>query len=250
MSWKPYKTDVFGNANFLKRTLIVTLGLWSYFRFRFKYKVKLEGMEVLEKLPPQGVLFVSNHQTYFSEVILMYHAFFLIKNKRRKLNRIWHVFNPKLNIYFIAAIETMKAGILPKLFAYAGSISIKRTWREAGKNVNRQVNLRDISNIGTALDDGWVITFPQGTTTPYVKARRGTTHIIKKFEPIVIPVVVDGFRRAFDKSGIKKKKKGVTLRLTFKPPLEVDYQQDSNEMLDTLMDVIEQSERFEKAHLK
>jgi len=28
-----------------------------------------------------------------------------------------------------------------------------------GKNVNRQVKMSDISDIGKALDDGWVITF-------------------------------------------------------------------------------------------
>ena len=41
----------------------------------------------------------------------------------------------------------MKSGLLPKIFAYAGSISIERTWRASGENVNRQVKMRDISNI-------------------------------------------------------------------------------------------------------
>ena len=61
----------------------------------------------------------------------------------------------------------MKQSLLAKVLAYAGSISIERTWRAEGKDVNRQVKMSDISNIGKALKDGWVITFPQGTTTPW-----------------------------------------------------------------------------------
>ena len=37
----------------------------------------------------------------------------------------------KLNLYYIAAGETMRSGILPKIFAYTGSVSIDRTWRSA-----------------------------------------------------------------------------------------------------------------------
>ena len=66
--------------------------------------------------------------------------------------------------------------------------------------------MSDISNIGVALNDGWVITFPQGTTTPF-KPGKGTAHIIKEFKPVVIPIVIDGFRRSFDKKGIRIKKK-------------------------------------------
>ena len=113
----------------------------------------------------------------------------------------------KLNIYFVAAKETMRSGILPRILAYAGSISIERTWK--GKDVKRQVKLGDISKIGTALDDGWVITFPQGTTTPFKPIRRGTAHIIKTYKPIVVPIVIDGFRRSFDKKGIFIKKRGI-----------------------------------------
>ena len=48
------------------------------------------------------------------------------------------------------------------------------------------------TNIKKALDDGWVITFPQGTTTPFKPIRRGTAHIIKTYKPIVVPIVIDG----------------------------------------------------------
>ncbi|HEX4888093.1 MAG TPA: lysophospholipid acyltransferase family protein [Luteibaculaceae bacterium] len=242
---KPYKTDVFGNAYFIKRLLIFTLGMATRSRYTRVNQSKIEGWENLEKLPDHGVLFVSNHQTYFAEVILMYHIFAAHRAKRRDIDRnFWYLLTPRLNVYFVAALETMKAGLLPKLFAYAGSISIKRTWREGGKAVNRKVDLRDISKIGMALDHGWVITFPQGTTKPFVKGRRGTSHIVKKFEPVVVPIVVDGFRRAFDKKGIRLKKRRAQLSIRFKEPLTIDYTQDADVILEQLMDAIEQSERF------
>ena len=130
-----------------------------------------------------------------------------LSGRENSIKNVGYLWNPKLNIYYIAAKETMKANIVTKLMAYAGSISIQRTWRDKGKDVNRQVKFSDVSNIGKALDDGWVITFPQGTTTPFKPIRRGTAHIIKTFKPIVIPIVIDGFRRSFDKKGIRIKKK-------------------------------------------
>jgi 1-acyl-sn-glycerol-3-phosphate acyltransferase len=115
---------------------------------------------------------------------------------------------------------------LPKLFAYAGSVSIDRTWRNSGKNVNRQVKNSDISNIGKAIKDGWVITFPQGTTTPFKPIRRGTVHIIKTYKPVVVPIVIDGFRRSFDKKGLRIKKRNVLQSIVIKEPLEIDYENE------------------------
>jgi 1-acyl-sn-glycerol-3-phosphate acyltransferase len=120
--------------------------------------------------------------------------------------------------------------------AYAGSISIERTWREKGKDVNKQVKLSDVSNITRALDDGWVITFPQGTTTPFKPIRRGTAHIIRENKPIVIPIVIDGFRRSFDKKGLLIKKRGILQSLVIKKPLEIDYEKD------TVMDIVNKIE--------
>ena len=102
----------------------------------------------------------------------------------------------------------------------------------------------DISNIGTALNDGWVITFPQGTTKPYAQGRRGVALILKKYNPIIVPVVIDGFRRAFNKSGLKMKQKGVKLSVNFKAPIEIDLTNTADEILSILMDAIEQSEKF------
>jgi 1-acyl-sn-glycerol-3-phosphate acyltransferase len=130
----------------------------------------------------------------------------------------------------------MSSGLLPKILAYVGSISIERTWRAEGKDVNRQVKMSDISNIGKALNDGWVITFPQGTTTPFKPIRKGTAFIIKHYRPIVVPIVIDGFRRSFDKKGLLIKKKNILQSMEIKPPLEFDYENDS---IDTIVEKIE-----------
>jgi len=237
--------DSFGNSLLLKRLLIFVFGSFAYYRFNIANKTKISGSYVLKGLRKQNVLFVSNHQTYFADVTGLYQVFCCAKwGIYERINFPFFVLNPRLNIFFIAALETMSAGLLPKLFANVGSVSIKRTWRAAGKDVDRGVDPRDIDKIFTALENGWVITFPQGTTTPFVNGRKGTAHIIKETKPIVIPVVVDGFRRAFDKKGLLLKKKGVNLSIRFKDPLEIDYEKDSSEILDQIMDSIEQSDEY------
>ena len=99
----------------------------------------------------------------------------------------------------------------------------------------------DISKIGMALDDGWVITFPQGTTTPFKPIRRGTAHIIKTYKPIVVPIVIDGFRRSFDKKGIFIKKRGILQSMEIKKPLDIDYDNEGiEEIVEKLQFAIEQ----------
>ena len=178
-------------------------------------------MKIFKRNPFGHILFIklwinplSNHQTYFADVAAMLHVFNASLNARvDSIKHISYLWKPKLNIYYVAAVETMRTGILPKIFAYAGAIAVERTWRSKGEDINRQVKMSDIRNIGVALKDGWVITFPQGTTTPFKPIRRGTAHIIKTYKPIVIPIVIDGFRRSFDKKGLLIKKRGIKLHL-------------------------------------
>lgn len=224
------KRNPFGHILFLKKWLIRILGAVSHIRFRGFNELKIEGSEIIRNLPENNVLFISNHQTYFADVVAMFHVFNASLNGRvDTIKNIGYLWNPKLNIYYIAAKETMNSGILPKILAYAGSVSIERTWRSKGEDIKRGVKFSDISNIGKALDDGWVITFPQGTTTPFKPIRKGTAHLIKQYNPIVIPIVIDGFRRSFDKKGIRVKKKNVLMSMTIKKPLKIDYQKDSTE---------------------
>ena len=163
------------------------------------------------------------------------------------IKNVGYLWKPKLNIYYVAAKETMKAGILPRILAYAGSVSIQRTWRENGMDINRQVKMSDISNIGVALNDGWVITFPQGTTKPFKPVRKGTAHLIKHFKPKVIPIVIDGFRRSFDKKGLMIKKRGILQSMIIKNPLEIDY---DNESLESIIEKIEYSIEQHPSFLK
>ena len=224
------KRNPFGHILFLKKWLIRLLGALSHIRFRGFNELKIEGSEIIRKLPERNVLFISNHQTYFADVVAMLHVFNAsLSGRVDTIKNIGYLWNPKLNIYYIAAKETMNAGMLPKILAYAGSVSIERTWRSKGEDIKRGVKFSDISNIGKALNDGWVITFPQGTTTPFKPIRKGTAHLIKQYKPIVIPIVIDGFRRSFDKKGIRVKKKNVLMSMTIKKPLKIDYLKDSTE---------------------
>ena len=243
-----FQKNPFGHYLILKKWLIRLMGFLSHRRYRGFNQLKVEGSEVIRQLPQTNVLFVSNHQTYFADVVAMLHVFNAsLSGRIDSIKNVGYLWNPKLNIYFIAAKETMKAGLLPRILAYAGSISIERTWRAKGQEVNRQVKMSDISNIGKALVDGWVITFPQGTTTPFKPLRKGTAHIIKKYKPIVVPIVIDGFRRSFDKKGIRIKKRGILQSLEIKKPLEIDYENESvDSIIEKIQYAIEQHPSFLK----
>lgn len=220
---------------------MVATGVFTYPGFTFLNRMRLEGTENLAALPDRGVLFVSNHQTYFADVIALFHIFATVRwGIADSLRNPIHLFTPKVNAYYVAAEETMTAGLLPRILAYAGSVSIKRTWREADRDVKRQVNLSEYAMIGNALECGWVVTFPQGTTTPFAKGRRGTCHIIKRYNPIVVPVVIDGFGEAFKKKGLRIRKRGTALSIHIKPPLEFGVDEDANVMLHRIMEAIEQ----------
>lgn len=225
-----FKRNPFGHILFVKKWLIRIFGAMTHRRFRGFNELQIEGSEIIKTLPDTNVLFISNHQTYFADVVAMFHVFNAsLSGRTDSIKNVGYIWNPKLNIYYVAAKETMKAGLLPKILAYVGSISIERTWRSEGKEVNRQVKMSDISNIGKALDDGWVITFPQGTTTPFKPIRKGTAHIIKRYKPIVVPIIIDGFRRSFDKKGLRVKKKNILQTFEIKAPLDIDYDNETTE---------------------
>ncbi|MEL6974140.1 MAG: lysophospholipid acyltransferase family protein [Bacteroidota bacterium] len=232
-----FKENPFGHILFLKTWLIRIAGMITHQRYKGFNTLEIEGSQVIRDLPENNVLFVSNHQTYFADVVAMFHVFNAsLSGREDSIKNLGYLWRPKLNIYYVAAKETMGKSLLTKILAYAGSISIERTWRADGQDVNRQVKMSDISNIATALDDGWVITFPQGTTTPWKPLRKGTAHIIKRYKPVVVPVVIDGFRRSFDKRGLRVKKKGILQSMHIKAPLEIDY---DNEPVEAIIEKLE-----------
>ena len=242
------KKNPFGHYLILKKWLIRYLGFMSHRRYRGFNQLHIEGSEIIKNLSDKNVLFISNHQTYFADVVAMFHVFNAsLSGRIDNIKNVGYLWSPKLNIYYVAAKETMRAGLLPRILAYAGSVSIERTWRKSGMEVKRQVKMSDISNIGLALNDGWVITFPQGTTKPFKPVRKGTAHIIKHYKPIVVPIVIDGFRRSFDKKGLMIKKRGILESMIIKEPLDFDYENDSVEnIMEKIEYAIEQHPSFLK----
>lgn len=242
-----YKQNIFGQALFIKRFLIKFLGYVSWRRYGKFNKLQIEGSEIIRNLPDKGVLFVSNHQTYFADVAAMLHVFnaSLTGNTDNIKRPLKYLRKPKLNVYFVAATETMRKGLLPRIFAYAGAVTVRRTWREKGEEIKRPVNPSDTENIGKALRDGWVISFPQGTVKPWMPIRKGTAHIIKNYKPVVVPVVIDGFRRSFDKKGLFIKKRGILQSMVIKQPLDIDYENESvEEIVEKISFAIEQHPSF------
>ena len=234
-----FKRNPFGHILLIKKWLIRIFGALTHRRYRGFNELKIEGSEIITNLPDTNVLFISNHQTYFADVVAMFHVFNASLSGRvdsiKNMGYLWH---PKLNIYYVAASETMKAGLLPRILAYVGAITVERTWRSGGKDIaeKKSVNPNDIENIKIALNDGWVITFPQGTTKSFKPVRKGTAHIIKQYKPIVVPIVIDGFRRSFDKKGLRMKKKNILQSFIIKEPLEIDY---DNETIEEIVEKIE-----------
>ena len=244
------KRNPFGHIIFLKRWLIRAFGAATHRRYRGFNELQIEGSEIIRNLPDRNVLFISNHQTYFADVVAMFHVFNAgLKGRENNIKNIGYLWSPKMNMYYVAAKETMEAGLLTRIMAYAGAISVERTWREKGVDVvdKKDVNPNDTESIKVALDDGWVITFPQGTTKAFKPVRKGTAHIIKEHRPIVVPIVIDGFRRSFDKKGLRMKKKGILQSFIIKEPLQIDYDNDTiDEIVEKVEYAIEQHPSFLK----
>jgi 1-acyl-sn-glycerol-3-phosphate acyltransferase len=230
---------------FVRKLIYAIVGVVSYPGLTIVNRLKISGTEHLRHLPKGNVLFVSNHQTYFADVITFLHIFCAVKwRKKDKLGLPFYLLNPFTNVYYVAAEETMKATWVSRLFTMAGALTVRRTWTQKSTEVRKGLDPSDTRKITRALQDSWVITFPQGTTKAFAPGRKGTALIIKQNKPIVVPVVIGGFWRAFDKKGLKFKKKGVQLTVEFKEPLVIDYDAPTEKILEQVMDSIEQSKKF------
>ena len=233
----------------LRKLVYAVVGLFSYPGLVIVNKLKITGTEHLKNLPRQNVLFVSNHQTYFADVITFLHIFCAVKwGKVNRLGVPYYLLNPFTRVNYVAAEQTMNGNWISRLFTLAGALTVKRTWNSEAKENRKGLDPSDTRKITRALDKNWVITFPQGTTKPFAPGRKGTALIIKHNKPIVIPVVINGFWRAFNKKGLKFKKKGVTLSVRFKEPLVIDYEAKTEEILAQVMDAIEQSKKYMFVH--
>jgi 1-acyl-sn-glycerol-3-phosphate acyltransferase len=211
-------------------------------------RLTVEGREIVRALPRRNVLFVSNHQTYFMEGIALMTEF------DRILRPFGHWFWKATtgHCYYIVALETAQMkGALHRIIEWGGAVTVNRTWKkgetaaEIGSLPLDQIQ-QDQQKVIDAIHDGWTILFPQGTTTPFSKGRKGTARIVKKSRCIVVPVVVDGFAEAFDKSKpCKTLKLGSRIGIRFKQPLRINYDDPEEKILAQIMDSIEQSDQFQ-----
>jgi len=202
-------------------------------------------MHHLKDLPKKNVLFVSNHQTYFMDVITFNHILCAASwGKKKGLGFPTYLLRPFTKVNYVAAATTMKSSFISRLFTLAGAITVKRTWSHSSDEKRSGLDIGDTRNISRALEKNWVITFPQGTTTPFAPGRKGTAFIIKQQKPIVIPIVIKGFSSAFSKKSLLIKKIGVPLEVTFKAPMNIDFESSTDQILKEIMEAIEQSDSF------
>jgi 1-acyl-sn-glycerol-3-phosphate acyltransferase len=228
------------------RSIVYTIaGSFSYPGLVWVNRLKISGTEHLENLPKENVLFVSNHQTYFADVIAFLHVFCAVKwGKRNKLGIPFYLLKPFTNVHYVGAATTLEKNWLTRFFSLAGAIPVKRTWNNDSKEERKGLETGDFKKIEKALESSWVITFPQGTTKPFAPGRKGTAYTIKRMQPVVVPIVISGFNQAFDKKGLRFRKKGTQLTITFKPPMQIDPNAPAEVILEDVMDAIEQSKSF------
>ena len=216
------KKNIFGQTILIKRLIIALVGLITHRTFRSQ-RFQIIGSKYLNNIPEKNVLFVSNHQTYFYDVIAMLHVFnSSAKGRIDTVKKPKYLVSPKTNLYYIASLETMKKSFITKLLTYAGAVLVQRSWRESGEDVNREIRAEDPNKIRLALEDGWVITFPRGTTDNSKPVRRGTAHIIKDNNPTVIPVKVSGFNEVFQRNGLKVVNRKLPFSIEISEPLSSD----------------------------
>jgi len=169
----------------VRRAMILGIGnLATPVYFRWLNDVKAEGDELLKELPRRNVVFLSNHQTYFTEAIAFYDLLYIVRGLPYE--------DPHLR--FSAATETMKKNLLTKVLTYAGGVTFKRSFREGGKEVNRPVDLEGVSKVEEAIATGWLLHFPTGTTQKNAPIRPGMAQLLHRTKPIAVPMRVDGFR--------------------------------------------------------
>jgi 1-acyl-sn-glycerol-3-phosphate acyltransferase len=172
-------------VRWLRRGVIAGFGLgFTVPYFALLNDVQVEGNGVLDGLPLQNVVFLSNHQTYFLEAI----AFFDLVYVRHGLPL------EKPLLRFSAAEETMKKNLLTALMRLAGGVTLRRSFREGGVDVKRPVDLEGASRVEDAIREGWLLHFPAGTTRRGAPLRPGVARLLHDTRAVAIPVRVTGFR--------------------------------------------------------
>ena len=216
----------------IRRAIFTALGLGTAAPFGAFNRFHVEGRELLAELPPRNVLFVANHLTYFFDVIALHHA--LASGRAAPLNGL----RSPAQLGFVAARETMSRGVLPRLFALGGAVLVRRTWKRGDDLVQRPPDPDDLRRIGAALRDGWLISFPQGTTRRDAPIRKSTSLLIREHQPVVVPTQLEGFERAFSRTGVGMRAVGVDLRVRFSEPLRFSGRESPSEIGAALADAL------------
>src|SRR6187200_2540082 len=116
------------NFKLVRKLVYAIVGLLSYPGLAMINNLKISGAEHIKDLPRQNVLFVSNHQTYFADVITFLHIFCAVKwGKKDRLGIPYYLLNPFTRVYYVAAEETMKGSFISRFFTLAGAITVRRT---------------------------------------------------------------------------------------------------------------------------
>ncbi len=223
----------------LRRGLIASLGVgFSIPYFRLLNKVRAEGDDVLHRLPKKNVVFLSNHQTYFTEAI----AFFDLVYVRHQ----FPLEDPVLR--FSAAEETMKKNLLTSLLTLAGGVTFRRSFREGGQEVRRPVDMEGVNRVESAIASGWLLHFPAGTTQKGAPLRPGVAQLLHRTKAVAVPVRVDGFRELLLKRQLPGKV-GKNCRIRIHEPLPLDefyarpyHKEDGQRVVAELTEFLEDGE--------
>src|SRR5436190_23268066 len=121
-------TERLKNFKLVRKIVYAVVGLFSYPGLATVNKLMISGTEHLKDLPRENVLFVSNHQTYFADVITFLHIFCAVKwGKTNKLGVPYYLLNPFTRVNYVAAEQTMNGSWISRLFTLAGALTVKRT---------------------------------------------------------------------------------------------------------------------------
>ena len=92
------------NLKLVRKLVYAVVGLVSYPGLAIVNKLRISGTEHLKNLPKENVLFVSNHQTYFADVITFLHIFCAVKwGKTNRLGIPYYLLNPFTRVNYVAA---------------------------------------------------------------------------------------------------------------------------------------------------
>ena len=169
----------------IRRAIIATAGLgFTLPYFELLNRLDVTGADLLGRLPRRGVVFLSNHQTYYTEAMAFYHLVY-----------IRHRFPTEVPfLRFSAAEETMKKNLLTEFMIKAGGVTFRRSFREGGADVSRPVDFEGVSRVEDSIRDGWLLHFATGTTQKGAPIRPGIAQILHRTKAVAVPMRIDGFR--------------------------------------------------------